>query len=88
MISLGKKIEIIRRLLDLGQQELADAIGITKQSICYYEKNQIIPRPKRAEDIEAALNVRLNEPRIEAAFAMLAGDPHWPDLARTALNGD
>lgn len=43
MQGFGKRLRHLRRAHLLTQAELADACGVKKQTICKYEKGQIMP---------------------------------------------
>jgi transcriptional regulator with XRE-family HTH domain len=56
--NLGKKVEKIRRLRGLSQQELADLLNITKQAVSKIEQSEKISH-ERLTDIAKALGVTL-----------------------------
>jgi DNA-binding XRE family transcriptional regulator len=44
MMSAADKIKSLRRNMFLSQPELASKLGITVQSVCYYEKGKFKPK--------------------------------------------
>lgn len=58
-----------RRLLDITQQELADRIGVTRQTILSIEKGRYNPSVGLALQIAAALGLS-----VESLFEIAGGD--------------
>ena len=52
-MSCDKVIKKIRKVLMLQQSELADAIGVSKNSLCRYEWGKTQPRPPVLRKIKA-----------------------------------
>lgn len=51
----------IRQKRDLTQEELADMVGVTRQTIIAIEKLKYVPSVKLALDLAAALDVSVSE---------------------------
>jgi putative transcriptional regulator len=58
---LKNKVKIARVQVDLTQQQLAEKIGITRQTISLIEKGKYNPTLKLCLDICYAVNKTLNE---------------------------
>lgn len=80
-IPLGKRIRLARNHRDLSQRELADRIGLHETYISLMESGKTNPTDKQLSAIEAALGLSFNDPRVKAAFAILAGNNHLPEPA-------
>jgi len=59
-----------RRLADITQQELADRIGVTRQTILSIEKSKYTPSVALALQLAEALSVR-----VEDLFQLNRGSP-------------
>ena len=78
MISINNKIKIYRAIKNVSQQELADAIGVTQQTIGRIEKlgtTNLVTAKKiasyfgvRIEDIFLIKNTTLNGNKIKNSF--------------------
>lgn len=70
-MTIGKRIKIARERLDLGQQEIADALGISKQAVYEWEQKDKQPANGKLPILRQVLRV---------TFAwLLAGDGPPPD---------
>ena len=70
-MTIGKRIRMARERLDMGQEELAEAAGVTKQAVYEWEKKGKQPGTDKIADVRKALRV---------TFAwLLAGDGPPPD---------
>lgn len=56
-MSLSKRIKETRENSGFTQQQLAEAVGVTKTAIYYYEKGQKVPSADVLKNIALALNV-------------------------------
>jgi putative transcriptional regulator len=54
-------VKVARVKADLTQQQLADAVGITRQTISYIEKGKYNPSLKLCLQICYAVNAKLDE---------------------------
>jgi transcriptional regulator with XRE-family HTH domain len=71
---IGKQIKISRQLRDVRQSDLADATGIHATYLSAIERGTVLPNLDHLEKIQAALNLRFDDPEVEAAFAVLGGN--------------
>ena len=55
---VGKQITAARGLLGMSQSQLADAAGVSEQTIIRFEKEQHEPRPETMEAIRAVMESR------------------------------
>ena len=60
-MKLCNRLKDIRLEKQLTQESLADAVGVTRQSIIAIEKNKFIPSVKLALELAHALGVSLEE---------------------------
>ena len=60
MSTFGERIVEIRKMRNLTQQELGEAIGVDKRVISKYEKNQTVPSVMVANSIANSLDVSLD----------------------------
>ena len=58
-MNFGEKLKIIRKALNLTQQELADRLGVTKQAISRYENSERDPNLRTAKDFSEKLGIDL-----------------------------
>ncbi len=56
-LSLGRVIAKYRKKAKLTQQQLADKIGVTKAAVYQYEKDKLMPRYNRLQEIVTLLNI-------------------------------
>lgn len=59
MMVLGDRIKKRRIELNMTQQELGDAIGVTKVAICSYENNTRTPKLDTISKISEVLNLEI-----------------------------
>ena len=55
---VGKQITAARGLLGMSQSQLADAAGVSEQTIIRFEKEQHEPRPETMEAIRVVMESR------------------------------
>lgn len=55
--TIGKKIAELRKEKKLNQEEFADSIGVSRQSVAYWEKNLRIPKTDKIEEMCKKYNV-------------------------------
>lgn len=60
MSTFGERIIEIRKMRNMTQQELGEAIGVDKRVISKYEKNQTVPSVMVANAIANSLDVSLD----------------------------
>ena len=58
-MTFGAKVKLCRTIRGLTQEEFADKLGLTKQVVSLYEKNERIPKVPAAAKIADALGVPL-----------------------------
>lgn len=61
MAVMKNKIKIFRAQLDLTQQDLADKIGVTRQTIIAIENNKYLPSLELGFKISKLFNVSIEE---------------------------
>jgi putative transcriptional regulator len=61
MMKLCNRLRDIRLEKQLTQESLADAVGVTRQSIIAIEKEKFVPSVKLALELAQALGVSLEE---------------------------
>ena len=59
-MELKDQIRIAREAAGLSQNEIAERLGVSKQSIIWWEKGEHRPKMIRVKQIEDALNVRFD----------------------------
>lgn len=59
-MTLGEKISILRKKNNLSQLELAKEIGVSRDTIGKYERNDITPTVDRAKKMAEAFGVSLD----------------------------
>ena len=60
MMSFSEKVRSARDLLGMNQQELADAVGVSRRTIVSYESGEKTPRPNTMRKISSALQVSID----------------------------
>ena len=58
---VGKRVRKIRRNLDITQEQLAEAVGITSESISNIERGKTAPSFETLEKIAEVLQVQVKE---------------------------
>lgn len=56
METLGTRLKNLRKAKKLTQQQLADAIGVSKTSVIYWEKDENVPKHESVVALERILN--------------------------------
>lgn len=69
----GKQIEIMRIVRGISQEEFAELVGVTYQTVSCWQNDHNIPRDENLEKIKAAL-AWPSDDQAEVAFGILAGD--------------
>ncbi len=59
-MTLGEKITMLRKKKNLSQLELADKVGVSRDTIGKYERDDITPTVDKAKKIADSLNVSLD----------------------------
>ncbi|MDP4267604.1 MAG: helix-turn-helix transcriptional regulator [Bacteroidota bacterium] len=59
-MTFGEKITLLRKQKNLSQVELAEQVGITRDSIGKYERNDIVPTIEKAKKMADLLGVSLD----------------------------
>ena len=59
-MTLGQKITKIRKEKKLSQIDIANFVGVSRDAISKYERNDIIPSVENAKKIAKALNISLD----------------------------
>ena len=59
--SLGNRIQELRKLIKLSQEELAEKIGIDRTSLAKIEAGKNYPKPETLEKIKTVLDVRYSD---------------------------
>tara|TARA_B100000780_G_scaffold156289_1_gene109291 strand:+ start:609 stop:992 length:384 start_codon:yes stop_codon:yes gene_type:complete len=59
-MTLGEKITMLRKKKSLSQLELADKVGVSRDTIGKYERNDITPTVDKAKKIADIINVSLD----------------------------
>lgn len=70
-LSLGKKIRVMRIIRGIEQNEFAQLVNATRQTVSNWENDHYVPRDKNMEQIKAILHW---PGQAEIAFSILAGD--------------
>lgn len=73
MISRGKKIQTIRNLRDLSQEQLAQMADLSARSISLAENDHNVGH-RVISKIELALAIELDSPDLDDAFLRLLGE--------------
>lgn len=58
-MTIGEKIRVSRGAIDMTQQELADAIGVSRRAVVAYETAGAVPRMGCKQRLAKVLNVAL-----------------------------
>ena len=69
-MSFGEKIKELRKKNNLSQAELADKIGVTQKTICYYENGTRFPKGQKiingfADIFDVSIDYLLNDTDID-----------------------
>lgn len=56
-VIVGKRIDFLRGLMGITQEELAKKIGVTQSAVCSWEVGRAIPSAKKIDDIVKAFGV-------------------------------
>lgn len=72
-VPFSTQLTTIMAARGITQRELARKIGVSRTIISRYSCG-LRPSPKNVQAIEAALNIQFNDPDVQAAFAVLAGN--------------
>lgn len=85
---MENKIKIIRKILDVSQQELADALGVSRSYICKMESGERVLSDSIKESLQQKYNFReewLNSSE-EPIFNQHPGtDPSFVDMVYHAI---
>lgn len=79
-IRLGKNIRAARTALGMTQGDLADLIGVSRQSVSFYEAGKQWPQPLQADAIKRALGIDV--PHSPDAVAVVRTHTLSPEAAR------
>lgn len=60
-MSLGNKILELRKKLNITQEQLAERLNVTRQTISKWELNETSPDIKQAKELSKIFNVSLDE---------------------------
>ena len=60
-MKLGDKIQKLRKDLKLSQEQLAEKIDVTRQTISNWELGETSPNPEQLKLLSKALNVSIDE---------------------------
>lgn len=60
-MNLGKKITELRKKNNLSQEELAEKVGVTRQTISKWELEETSPDIRQAKTLSKVFNVSLDE---------------------------
>ena len=60
-MDLGKKILELRKKLNLSQEQLADKLNVSRQTISKWELNETTPDIKQAKELSIIFKVSLDE---------------------------
>lgn len=59
MSTVGDRIRHARKGLGMTQQELAESVGVTRNTVIKWESNRMTPRDRQVRNIATALNMQL-----------------------------
>lgn len=54
---LNERIRALRKMMNMSQEELAKRVGVTKQSVCNWENDNIQPSVEMLEKLASVLSV-------------------------------
>ena len=60
-MAIKNNIRVERAIMRISQQELADAIGVSRQTIFAIEKNKFVPSTELALKLSAYFNKSVND---------------------------
>ena len=60
-MNLGEKISNLRKKIGYSQEQLAEQLGVTRQTISKWELNETAPDIKQAKELSKIFNVSLDE---------------------------
>jgi transcriptional regulator with XRE-family HTH domain len=75
---IGKKIKLRRSELDLTQEQLGEMIGVTKVSICNWEKGIKFPSTENLIEMSKVLNVSIDYLIGNDQYVIAEGDKNYP----------
>ena len=59
-MSLGEKIQVLRKQKGMSQEQLADALNISRQAVSKWETNESQPDIERLKEISSMFNVSID----------------------------
>ena len=74
MFIFGKRLKELRKNAHMTQQQLGDAVGVTKVSVCCYENGTRTPTLDTLIDLANSLNTPLTYLLGTDGFAVAEGD--------------
>lgn len=60
-MGFGERLKKVRKLKGMSQQEVADQLGVTQQTIAQYERAESTPKLETIKKIAAALEVQYTD---------------------------
>lgn len=72
---IGNKLKALRVAREMTQAEFADFVGVSRQLYNHIETNRMTPTSKVIGKIETALDIKLNDPRIENFMSIANPEP-------------
>lgn len=60
-MTLGENILRLRKALKLSQEQLAEKVGVTRQTISNWELNETSPNPKQLKLLSKIFNISIDE---------------------------
>lgn len=87
MLLFSKRLKEIRKQAGLTQQQLGDLIGVTKVSVCCYEKGTRTPTLETLVDLANVLNVEFTYLLGNDGYAVAEDDVEYGmNLAKDEMN--
>lgn len=69
-MGFGANIRKLRTMEHLGQAQLAEMLGVSKETVCRWEKSRYAPRERHIEKLQALF--------VAPAMNLLARKTVWP----------
>lgn len=71
-LTYGTMVKTVRTVRGWDQRTLSAQADVNRAYLSQIEQDRLTPTPNIARKIEAAFNLRFDDPQVEAAFLVLA----------------
>lgn len=85
-MNIGQNILNLRKGANLSQEQLAEIIGVTRQTISNWELEESSPDLKQAKELSRFFNVSLDDLTGDSTFEYLGGNNRENEIERKAFD--